>query len=86
MTMTELRTIKEICDDIRRGRTYVQAVKAAMIASGVAWIGNRITTGEVLAWLREHPDFRTSDFGRRPRRRGKRKKTREGAIETTNGH
>ncbi len=44
--MTELRTIKEIGAELRRGRTYVQAVKAAMIASGVLWIGNRITIDE----------------------------------------
>jgi len=71
--MTELRTIKELCGDLRRGRTYVQAVKTAMTASGTPWIGNRIATADILVWLREHPEFRTSDFGRRSHKRGKRK-------------
>lgn len=64
--MSELLSTKEIGAKLKRGRSYMLALRAAMHASGHSWPAGRITLAEVVAWLSDNPEFRSTW-----RRRGK---------------
>ena len=64
--MSDYLTAKEVGRELKRGRTYTGTLKAAMVASGYPWPGGRITMVEVVAWLNDNPDFRSTWPKRKP--------------------
>lgn len=62
---SRLKTVKQICAEINRGRYYVHAAKKAMEAQGIQWPCNQFTTEMFLQWVMV-TGFTCTGYGRKP--------------------
>lgn len=59
---SQLSSIKEIMYMLNRSKTYVLALKESMNATGDGWSGHRVNPVAVTEWLRDHPEWKSTEY------------------------